>query len=112
MLESPAGEYDQQQQPRGAAGHNQPLYTEKIFSDRKIFFMDLKENDRGRFVKITEDVRGRRDTIMLPVEALGEFLDALNRVADFDDDLEAGVEPDSDPESDTESDAEPESDES
>lgn len=94
MLESPAGEYDHQPQHHGGGGHNQPLYTEKIFSDRKIFFMDLKENDRGRFVKITEDVRGRRDTIMLPVEALGEFLDALNRVADFDDDLEAGVEPD------------------
>ena len=55
--------------------------------------MDLKENDRGRFVKITEDVRGRRDTIMLPVEALGDFLDALNRVADYDEDLEDGVEP-------------------
>ncbi len=112
MLESPAEEYDQQPQAHGGAGHNQPLYTEKIFSDRKIFFMDLKENDRGRFVKITEDVRGRRDTIMLPVEALGEFLDALNRVADFDDDLEAGVEPDSGSESDPESDSEPESEES
>jgi hypothetical protein len=67
---------------------HQPLYSEKVFSDRKIFFMDLKENDRGRFVKITEDVRGRRDTIMLPVEALDEFLEALNRVADFEEDLD------------------------
>ena len=30
---------------------------------------------------------------MLPVEALGDFLDALNRVADYDEDLEDGVEP-------------------
>ena len=74
--------------------------------------MDLKENDRGRFVKITEDVRGRRDTIMLPVEALGEFLDALNRVADYDDDLEAGIEPESDSEPGSETESEPESDES
>ncbi len=50
--------------------------------------MDLKENDRGRFVKITEDVRGRRDTIMLPIEALDEFLEALNRVADFEEELD------------------------
>ena len=92
MLESPVGDYNDQQNVQGGGGggqHHQPLYTEKIFSDRKIFFMDLKENDRGRFVKITEDVRGRRDTIMLPVEALGDFLDALNRVADFEEDLEA-----------------------
>ncbi|MGI9243565.1 MAG: PUR family DNA/RNA-binding protein [Verrucomicrobiales bacterium] len=114
MLESPAGEYEPQQQQHRGRAHNEPLYTEKIFSDRKIFFMDLKENDRGRFVKITEDVRGRRDTIMLPVEALGEFLDALNRVADYDDDLEAGVEPgsQSEPDSDSDSESEPESDES
>ena len=84
MLETPAGDY----QTGNPHPHHQPLYSEKVFSDRKIFFMDLKENDRGRFVKITEDVPGRRDTIMLPIEALDEFLDALNRVADFEEELE------------------------
>ena len=73
---------------RPQRAHYEPLYSEKIFAERKIFFMDLKENDRGRFVKITEDVRGRRDTIMLPAEALDDFLDALNRVADFEEELE------------------------
>lgn len=58
---------------------NPPLHAEKIVSERKIFFLDLKENDRGRFIKITEDVRGRRDTIMLPMEAAQEFLEALQR---------------------------------
>lgn len=91
MLETPSADYSN----GPSRAFHQPLYSEKIVSDRKIFFMDLKENDRGRFVKITEDVRGRRDTIMLPVEALDEFLEALNRVADFDDDLE-GDSPDSD----------------
>ncbi|HSJ02609.1 MAG TPA: DNA-binding protein, partial [Verrucomicrobium sp.] len=56
-----------------------PLHSEKIVGERKIFFLDLKENDRGRFIKITEDVRGRRDTIMLPMEHAEEFLDALQR---------------------------------
>ena len=59
---------------------NDPIHTEKIFADRKIFFLDLKENDRGRFVKITEDVRGRRDTIMVPAEFLDEFVEALQNV--------------------------------
>lgn len=59
---------------------NEPIHTEKIFADRKIFFLDLKENDRGRFVKITEDVRGRRDTIMVPAEFLDEFVEALKNV--------------------------------
>ena len=39
--------------------HNPPLHSEKIITDRKTFFLDLKENDCGRFIKITEDVRGR-----------------------------------------------------
>lgn len=63
--------------------HDEPLYTEKIFADRKIFFVDLKSNDRGKFLKITEDVRGRRDTIMVPAETLDEFIDALQNTQDF-----------------------------
>ncbi len=61
-----------------------PLITEKISSDRKLFFLDLKENNRGRVVKITEDVRGRRDTIMVPMETLQEFYDAIGRILDYD----------------------------
>ena len=40
----------------------QSLASEKLATERKVFFLDLKENDRGRFIKITEDVGGRRDT--------------------------------------------------
>jgi len=64
-----------------------PLASEKITVDRKIFFLDLKENNRGRFLKITEDVGGRRDTIMLPAEALQEFTEALTRLAEFEKNL-------------------------
>jgi hypothetical protein len=60
------------------------LHSEKIVGDRKIFFLDLKENDRGRFIKITEDVRGRRDTIMLPMEVAPDFLDALRRCVEME----------------------------
>lgn len=49
-----------------------------------MFFVDLKENDRGRFLKITEDVGGRRDTIMVPIEILSEFVEALSRIGDFE----------------------------
>ncbi|MCB1203369.1 MAG: DNA-binding protein [Verrucomicrobiae bacterium] len=59
---------------------DRPIHTEKIIADRKIFFLDLKQNDRGQFVKITEDVRGRRDTIMVPVEFLEDFITALEDI--------------------------------
>ena len=64
-----------------------PIASEKIAVDRKIFFVDLKENNRGRFLKITEDVGGRRDTIILPTSALSEFIEALSRIAEFESKL-------------------------
>lgn len=59
---------------------DRPIHTEKVITERKIFFLDLKENDRGQFVKITEDVRGRRDTIMVPIEVLDDFINALEDI--------------------------------
>ena len=73
---------------QGPRAYSEPLATEKIFTERKTFFMDLKENDRGRFLKITEDVRGRRDTIMVPVETFDELYEALGRIIDYEKDLE------------------------
>jgi hypothetical protein len=60
------------------------LASEKVVAGRKIFFLDYKENSRGRVLKITEDVNGRRDTIMVPDEALDDFADALERILDAD----------------------------
>jgi len=62
----------------------EPLATERISVDRKTFFLDLKENPRGRFMKITEDVGGRRDTIMVPVEAFADFADAFARLVEVE----------------------------
>jgi hypothetical protein len=63
---------------------DEPLASEKILVDRKVFFLDLKENQRGRFLKITEDVSGRRDTIMLPASGFQEFVEALSRIVEFE----------------------------
>ena len=65
-----------------------PLASEKIMIDRKVFFLDLKENNRGRFLKITEDVGGRRDTIMLPAEAFRDFAEAFARLVEFERKIE------------------------
>ena len=56
------------------------LHTEKILADRKTFYLDLKKNVRGMVVKITEDVGGNRDTIMVPAEILGDFIAALTDI--------------------------------
>jgi hypothetical protein len=55
------------------------LLSEKIQIERKQFFFDLKENPRGRFLKITEDVGGRRDTIIIPSTGLELFRDTIEK---------------------------------
>jgi hypothetical protein len=55
------------------------LLSEKIQIERKQFFFDLKENPRGRFLKITEDVGGRRDTIIIPSTGLDLFRDTIEK---------------------------------
>ncbi len=54
------------------------LRMEKIQIERKTFVFTLKENPRGRFLRITEDVSGHRDTIIVPAPGLDEFKKALD----------------------------------
>lgn len=61
------------------------LKTDKIQIERKTFVFTLKENPRGRFLRITEDVNGRRDTIIVPASGLADFrriLDEIIQLAD------------------------------
>ena len=53
--------------------NEETLKTEKIQIERKTFVFSLKENPRGRFLRITEDVSGRRDTIIIPAPGLSDF---------------------------------------
>ena len=60
------------------------IKAEKIQIERKTFVFSLKENPRGRFLRITEGVDGRRDTIIVPATGLEEFkrvLDVMIQVA-------------------------------
>ena len=68
------------------------LLSEKIQIERKQFFFDLKENPRGRFLKITEDVGGRRDTIIVPSTGLDLFRETLEKAISADQESPAVVE--------------------
>ena len=61
------------------------LNSKKIQVERKMFFLDLKENQRGKFLKITEDVSGRRDTIIIPASGLPDILEAIEDMLDGED---------------------------
>lgn len=68
-------------QSHSMSGYGQPkppvaedtLKSAEVQIERKFFVFTLKENPRGRFLRITEDVGGRRDTVIIPSTGLAEF---------------------------------------
>ena len=60
--------------------NEETLRSVKIQIERKTFILALKENPRGRFLRITEDVGGRPDTIIIPAPGLEEFQKVLDEM--------------------------------
>ncbi len=55
--------------------------------ERKNFVFTLKENPRGRFLRITEDVGGRRDTIIIPSTGLADFKKLVDEMVKASDEI-------------------------
>ena len=56
------------------------LKSETFSIERKNFIFDLRENPRGRFLRITEDASGRRDAIVIPAPGLEDFRRVLDEI--------------------------------
>jgi hypothetical protein len=65
---------------------DEELFSEQAQVERKVFTFTLRENPRGRFLKITEDVAGRRDTIIVPSTGLDKVLEVLQKIIQADRD--------------------------
>ena len=75
---------------RGARGQGDSgnreveLMTTELRIENKRFYFNLKENQKGRFLKIAE-VSGGRSTIIIPKSGWNEFRDMLNNFIDGKD---------------------------
>ncbi|MCK9590033.1 MAG: hypothetical protein WC076_04470 [Terrimicrobiaceae bacterium] len=49
------------------------LESRELQVERKHFFIEYRENERGRFLRITEEAHGRRNTVIIPSTGLEEF---------------------------------------
>lgn len=54
------------------------IFNRQVRIERKTFSFELRENVRGRFLRLTEDVGGRRDTVIIPSTGLNEIRDVLD----------------------------------
>ncbi len=77
--------------------NEETIRTERVQIERKTFVFTLKENPRGRFLRITEDVNGRRDAIIVPATGLEEFSKLVEEMAKASMETPSADEP-SDPE--------------
>ena len=56
------------------------LKAGEVQIERKFFVLTLKENPRGRFLRISEDVGGKRNAIIIPSTGLADFKKLLDEM--------------------------------
>jgi hypothetical protein len=53
------------------------IEAKELQIERKHFYVEFRENERGRFLRITEEAHGRRNTIIVPSTGVGDFTAAI-----------------------------------
>ena len=66
----------------------QSLALRELQIERKNFIIDLRQNERGRFLKITEEAHGRRNSVIIPSTGLDEFEELLDEVLTAGEDVD------------------------
>jgi hypothetical protein len=56
------------------------IASKEVQVERKRFTIEIRQNDRGRFLRITEEAHGRRNTVIVPSTGLNEFMAAADEV--------------------------------
>jgi len=57
------------------------LSSDKLHIENKTLFVDLKENEGGRFLQIAELSNDRRSTVVIPLSGLAMFIEALQKIS-------------------------------
>lgn len=69
----------------GALGGDLELASKTLQVEHKLFYFDLKENPRGRYLKISEKTSGSRSTIIVPAPGISDFVDLFKYYVAEDD---------------------------
>jgi hypothetical protein len=56
------------------------LESRELQVERKFFRFEVRENDRGRFLRITEENQGRRNTVIVPDSGFADFAKVIAEV--------------------------------
>jgi hypothetical protein len=67
------------------------IESKQLQIERKFFHLEMRENDRGTFLRITEESPGRRNTIIVPGTGIDDFTAAITALATTDTTSEASA---------------------
>jgi hypothetical protein len=56
------------------------IEAKELQIERKHFYVEFRENDRGKFLRITEEAHGRRNSIIVPSTGVDDFTAAISEV--------------------------------
>ena len=62
---------------------NQELLTDKIVTQNKLFIVDLKENDAGYYLKVSEFSNNKKTCIYVPSEALDDLITSFQKIKEI-----------------------------
>lgn len=69
--------------PPRASENNLASEVLECHEHRKRIYIDLKENQKGRYLKVTEAFGENRRTIIIPGEKIQELKELLERIGEF-----------------------------
>ncbi|XP_016967087.1 transcriptional activator protein Pur-beta isoform X2 [Drosophila biarmipes] len=83
-IEGSSSRNDFESSVKGGSGVEQELATKMLQIQSKRFYLDVKQNRRGRFIKVAEiGADGRRSQIYLALSTAAEFRDHLSSFSDY-----------------------------
>ena len=56
------------------------IEARELHIERKHFYVELRENERGKFLRIIEEAHGYRNSIIVPSTAVDDFTAAISEV--------------------------------
>ena len=59
------------------------LISKETVIERKKFYFDLRENHRGKYLRVTEKRFNKKNRIIIPVTGLDEFAEILKEIKDI-----------------------------
>lgn len=59
--------------PYRSQSHSPSLEVRELEVERKFFTAEIRENERGKFLRLTEEAHGRRNTVILPSSGFKDF---------------------------------------